>query len=231
MNPLPQDKEIAAKAFPTAQGERITILDSIRGIALLGILIMNIPFFGLPDPAGESPIPLNEIGTINEKIWIIVNGFLDGTQRALFSLLFGAGMLLFIERLESRTTGMEPAEYFIRRQLWLIVFGLFNAYVLLWVGDILFSYGVCGIILFAFRKLSIKALILSAIFSMVLMTVYDNVTLSRTKAIISKGERIALMDSSKLTEEQNDALQDMKALKMKYSPEHLKAEMKTVLKK
>ena len=140
---------------PTQKTERIILLDSLRGIAVLGILIMNIPFFGLPDPAGYNPVALDEIGTINEKIFIIVNGYIDGTQRAMFSMLFGAGILLFVSRLETRAEGLKPADYFLRRQLWLLAFGLFNAYVLLWPGDILFPYGVCGIILFVFRKMKI----------------------------------------------------------------------------
>ena len=223
--------DINTNSITPGTADRITILDSLRGIAVLGILIMNIPFFGLPDPAGYNPVAMNEIGTINEKIYIIVNGYLDGTQRAIFSMLFGAGILLFVSRLEKRLKGIRPAEYFIRRQLWLIVFGLFNAYILLWPGDILFPYGICGIIMFVFRKLSVKFLILAAGICLLLMTVRENVDLYRKKEKIEIGERVALQDSLKTTEEEKANLEEMRKMKELHTPESVRSEMKTVLKK
>ena len=143
-------------AAPVSQQERIIILDSLRGIAILGILMMNIPGFGLPAPVSYGdPSVLQETG-INFKTWYFIDWFLEGSQRGLFSMLFGAGMILFISRLEKRTDGLWPADYFFRRQLWLLVFGLFNAFVLLWFWDILFQYAICGMILFVFRRLSPK---------------------------------------------------------------------------
>ena len=139
MEPYSNAPTIAA---PVNQGERIVIIDSLRGIALLGILLMNIPYFALPDPAEDNLTLLKEIGTINEKVWYFITWFLDGTQRAIFSMLFGAGVILFITRLGKRVDGMSTAEYFMRRQLWLLVFGLFDAFVLLWSGDILFEYAI-----------------------------------------------------------------------------------------
>ncbi|MBS4064245.1 MAG: hypothetical protein KGZ74_06775, partial [Chitinophagaceae bacterium] len=127
-------------ATPVSQTERIVLIDSLRGIALLGILLMNMPYFGLPEPAFDNLVLMNEMGTINQKVWYFINMVPEGTQRAIFSTLFGAGIILFISRLEKRMEGMMPAEYFIRRQLWLVVFGLFNAFILLWPGDILFQY-------------------------------------------------------------------------------------------
>lgn len=146
----------AGSAAPVNQSERIIILDALRGIALLGILLMNIPYMGLPDPSFDHLLLRNEMGTINEKVWWLVNWIPEGTQRAIFSMLFGAGIILFITRLEKRTEGMWPAEYFLRRQLWLLVFGLFNAFILLWPGDILFQYAIIGIVAFVFRRLSVK---------------------------------------------------------------------------
>jgi uncharacterized protein len=204
-------------AAPVGQSERIILLDSLRGIALLGILLMNIPFFGLPDPASFNPKPMHEVGTLNEQILFIVFWIFEGTQRAIFSMLFGAGILLFISRLEKRTEGMAPAEYFIRRQLWLIVFGLFNGYVLLWSGDILFGYGVIGIIVFAFRKLSPKNLLIAAFVCLALHTARENLDFFRDKSTISNGEAIARLDSTKvrLTEPQKEELAAMKDLREK----------------
>jgi uncharacterized protein len=145
---------------PVGQEQRIIILDSIRGFAILGILLMNIPGFGYP--SGGDPSVMNEFGTINFKVWHFVDWFPEGTQRAIFSMLFGAGILLFIGGKEKRLEGMLPADYFFRRQLWLIVFSLIDVFILLWPGDILLDYACLGMIMFAFRNLSARALLLGA---------------------------------------------------------------------
>ncbi len=102
-------------AAPVAEPERIIILDSLRGIAILGILLMNIPSFGLPGVVGNDPSVLNERG-INYSTWYLVNWIPEGTQRAIFSMLFGAGTLVFVSRLEKRAPRLMPAELFLRRR-------------------------------------------------------------------------------------------------------------------
>ena len=66
-------------AAPVQQTERIDILDCLRGIAILGILLMNIPSFSLPGVIGHDPSTLNEFGTINYHLWYVVNWAFDGT--------------------------------------------------------------------------------------------------------------------------------------------------------
>lgn len=95
-NPSPKPVSYAA---PVAQTERIVILDSLRGIAILGILLMNVPGYGFPHIATSDPSIHNETGK-NFYTWYFIDGILEGSQRALFSMLFGAGLLLFINRLE-----------------------------------------------------------------------------------------------------------------------------------
>ncbi len=85
-------------AAPVSQEERIVLLDSLRGIAILGILLMNIPGFALPDPVYHDPSVLNEWGSLNFKAWYYIDWIFEGTQRALFSMLFGAGIILFVSR-------------------------------------------------------------------------------------------------------------------------------------
>ncbi|MCW3089464.1 MAG: hypothetical protein JWP81_533 [Ferruginibacter sp.] len=218
-------------AAPVAQEERIVIIDSLRGIALLGILMMNMPYFALPDPAADNLVLNNELGTVNEKTWYFINWFLEGSQRGIFSLLFGAGIILFITRLEKRVEGIMTAEYFIRRQLWLLVFGLVNAFVLLWPGDILFEYAILGIVAFAFRRLPGKTLLIAAFLCLVLMTIRENVDLHRHKNKISKGEAIARLDTTttKLTDQQKDELGVMTGLKEKSAIEGQRKEMENNL--
>src|SRR5689334_14162518 len=148
---------------PVQQSERITLLDSLRGFAILGILLMNIPLFALPVNVGYDPTVYNEGGTINFYVWYVVDWLFSGTQRALFSMLFGAGIILFISRKEKTTPGLRPADYFIRRQLWLMVFSLFDVFILLWYGDILFDYACLGLVMFAFRNLPPRKLLIGAL--------------------------------------------------------------------
>ncbi len=221
-------------AAPVNQSERIIILDSLRGIAILGILLMNIPGFGLPSPAAYGDLSvLNEMGTINYKVWLGIELSVAGSQRALFSMLFGAGMILFLTNKEKKSDGLMPAEYYFRRQLWLLVFGLFNAFVLLWFWDILFHYAFCGMILFAFRRLSPKALIIAAIVCLGFQTVRDNVSFCRDKKVIATGEMIAKMDTSitKLTDDQKSELGAMTEIKEKSSAEGRKKDMEKSLRK
>lgn len=215
-------------AAPVAQQDRIVIIDSLRGIALLGILLMNIPYFALPEPAFDNLTLNNEMGTINQKVWYFINWFLEGSQRAIFSMLFGAGIILFISRLEKRVQGMMPAEYFIRRQLWLLFFGLVNAFILLWPGDILFQYAICGIIVFVFRRTPAKGLLIAAVVCLLLMTVRENRDLYKQKGVITKGEAIAKIDTTvtKLTDQQKDDLGAMTSLKERSDTAGLKKEMR-----
>ncbi|MEO5562587.1 MAG: DUF418 domain-containing protein [Chitinophagaceae bacterium] len=196
-----------AVAAPVLQSERIDIIDGLRGFAILGILLMNIPGFSLAGPAGFDPSVYNESG-INFKVWHFVEWFPEGTQRAIFSMLFGAGILLFTSRQELRVDGVKPADYFFRRQLWLMVFGLINIYVLLWWGDILFDYACYGMIMFTFRKLSPKSLLIGAGVCLLLMTARENRDLYLDKKMINKGEIVAAIDTTKttLTEQQKEDL-------------------------
>jgi uncharacterized protein len=198
---------------PVGQADRIQIIDALRGFAILGILLMNIPGFGLP--IGWDPTVRNEYGTINFKVWHFVEWFPEGTQRAIFSMLFGAGIILFISPKEKKMEGTGPVDYFLRRQLWLMVFGLFDAYVLLWWGDILFDYACYGMIMVVFRKLSPKALFIGAGISLLLMLARENRDLYQDKKIITRGEMAAAIDTSKVKlsvkqKEQITAMMDFK---------------------
>ena len=208
-------------AVPTGQQERIIILDSLRGFAILGILLMNIPGFALPSPVGGDPSVLNEWGTINFKVWNFVSWFPEGTQRAIFSMLFGAGILLFIGGKEKRLDGLLPADYFFRRQLWLIFFSLIDVFILLWWGDILLDYALLGMIMYSFRKLSPKGLLIGAGLCFIFMLARENRDLYQDKKIIHRGEMIASIDTSvtKLTVIQKEQLGAMEDYKARTTPE------------
>jgi hypothetical protein len=86
---------------PTDRDERIGMLDATRGIAVLGILIMNVTGFGLPR-SYDDPTNWGGYEGINLTTWRIVSLFFEGTMRGLFTLLFGAGALLFLQRHAAR---------------------------------------------------------------------------------------------------------------------------------
>ena len=89
-------------------------------------------------------------------------------------MLFGAGILLFVRSAQKKVEGIRPADYFFRRQLWLLVFSLFDVFILLWNGDILLDYALYGMILFTFRNLSPKKLIIAAGVCLLLMLAREN---------------------------------------------------------
>ena len=221
----------AATATPLGQEERIVLLDSLRGIAVLGILLMNIPGFGIAHSA-IFDYSLMEGGDLNYFAWYVFGpGVFEGSQRAIFSMLFGAGSIIFVTRLEKRTTALMPAELFLRRQLWLLVFGLFNAYVLLWFWDILYHYAICGIILFAFRRLKPRYLLIAAGLCLLLATARENRDLYKQKLVIAKGEKIALIDTTKvkLTDAQKEEFEAMNGLKERSKLEAKKKKMEKEL--
>jgi uncharacterized protein len=160
---------MASELAPVASDDRIGMLDTTRGIAVLGILLMNITGFGLPN-AYDDPTVWGGDSAADIAVWRVMSLLFEGTMRGLFTLLFGASALLFLERHIGRSTDLRPADLYFRRTLWLIVFGLVNGYVLLWSGDVLFYYGVAGLALFVFRNLSAKRLLAIAAALMILQT-------------------------------------------------------------
>lgn len=148
---------------PTKKSERIDSLDILRGIALLGILLMNIIGFGMIYQAYGDPTIMGGAEGWNLRVWIMNSMFFEGTMRALFSMLFGVGMVLMTMRMEKKGGGIEVADIYYRRTIWLLIFGLIHAYLILWPGDILFAYGLFGLFLFPFRKTSPKKLIIAAL--------------------------------------------------------------------
>ena len=201
--------------IPTATQERITLLDSLRGVAVLGILIMNIPGFSLPYAQIFDPAVKDEMQGVNFYAFYLPELILEGTQRAMFSLLFGASIVLFLTRLEKKMDGLKVAEYFVRRQLWLLVFGLFNAYIILLYWDILFHYALLGMILFAFRSVSPKGLIIAAIICMFIATARENIRHYQDYRTIKNGLAIEKIDTTKtkLTSLQLEQRASMQAIK------------------
>ncbi len=148
---------------PVTAMERIRSLDVLRGVALLGILLMNIAGFGLVFMAYIDPTVQGGAEGKDLFVWIVSNMFFEGTMRALFSMLFGVGMVLMTSRMIGRGGGLEVADIYYRRTIWLLIFGIVHGYLILWVGDILFAYGLWGLFLFPFRNTKPKKLLIAVI--------------------------------------------------------------------
>jgi uncharacterized protein len=131
------------------QTDRIVSIDLLRGLAVLGILIMNIQHFSMPTAAYINPSAYGDLTGLNKWVWIISHILASGKFMSIFSMLFGAGILLFTQRAELK--GLNSAVLHYRRMGWLLLFGLMHAY-LLWTGDILVSYSLCGMLVFLFRN-------------------------------------------------------------------------------
>lgn len=147
---------MTATAAPVTQAERIDSLDVLRGFALLGILVMNIMSFSMPFSAYFNPSSFGDMTGANYWVWFFSHLLFDQKFMTIFSMLFGAGIILFTDRAKER--GSSPAALHYRRTFWLLVLGAIHAY-LLWYGDILVLYALCALIIYLFRRLSPKVLL------------------------------------------------------------------------
>ncbi|MDJ0910297.1 MAG: DUF418 domain-containing protein [Woeseiaceae bacterium] len=164
-NTIAQAEASAGTLAPIAGGERKEFLDTLRGIALFGILLMNINGMGLPMAYNDPSIYGGAEGA-NLVTWVTANLFFEGTMRGLFSLMFGAGIILITSRAEARGSGIEVADIYYRRTLWLFLFGLVHGWLILWPGDILYTYALCGLFLFVFRHAKPRTLIILGVLAL-----------------------------------------------------------------
>jgi uncharacterized protein len=141
----------------TTGGEaRLITLDAMRGFAVMGILAMNIIAFAMPQWAYVTPLAYGGEALADRIAWFFSYVFIDGKMRGLFSLLFGASMMLIIERADAKQESAAKVHY--TRMLWLALFGLAH-YFFIWFGDILFLYASVGCIAFLFRNWEPRRLI------------------------------------------------------------------------
>ena len=137
-----------SEAGPVAQGARIDSIDVLRGVALLGILVMNVQSFAMPQAAYFNPTAYGDLEGANLYVWVAGRMLADQKFMTIFSMLFGAGIVLMAGRAEARGDGRQ-VHY--RRMGWLLVIGLLHAH-LFWSGDILFLYAVCGMLVSPLRR-------------------------------------------------------------------------------
>ena len=141
-------------AAPVSQAERIESIDVLRGVAMLGILVMNVQTFAMPQAAYFNPTAYGDLTGANRYVWIAGRMLADQKFMTIFSILFGAGIVLMTGRAEARG---DARRVHYRRMRWLMVIGLLHGH-LLWWGDILFHYAVCGMLVYPLRRQSPRRL-------------------------------------------------------------------------
>lgn len=214
---------------PVTKINRIAALDILRGIALLGILLLNIPEFSLPQRYSEAF--RSDTGNVNFWIRAVVLTLFEGKMRALFSIIFGAGILLFI--MNKNTPATTSTRLFYTRMFWLILFGLADAHLLLWSGDILYYYGVIGLIAFLFRKLKPAILIwaipiVTVVEFAVQTSFYQDIREKRLNYItVSKELKAGQSPDAK----QKKALADWRDIELSFMPNEKDIEEKTIIMK
>ena len=158
-----------SSAGPVARADRISSMDVLRGFALMGILLMDIAGFGMSE--WNNDFPLETVKPVfhgphwllNTVLWFAVWMVAKGKMRALFSMLFGAGAILMTRRAEARGVGIQTADLWLRRNMWLMLIGALHAH-LVWVGDILYFYGLAGLlVLFPCRNLRVRTLLVAGV--------------------------------------------------------------------
>jgi len=138
---------------PPQPAPRILALDALRGIAVIGIVGMNVLAFALPGPAYYNPLSFGGTGPADYWVWLASFVFIEDKFRTLFAMLFGAGCLILIER-----AGEKPWRAHYARMFVLFAIGLVHA-VLLASNDVLRAYALAGLALPLLAGLSARALV------------------------------------------------------------------------
>ena len=215
-------------AAPVSAAERFESLDVLRGVAVLGILVMNIYAFALPFAAYSNPLVMGGLEWYNLATWFTTHVLFDQKFMSIFSMLFGAGIVLMMNRLESR--GASFRAIFFRRQFWLLIIGALHAY-LLWFGDILFFYAATGVAVYLFRHRSPRALLLTGLVFLLAGLLMLQGTSRFMVALEQEAQPLAAARESgeTLTAEQQGTLDDWEQLRQTFAPTEaeLRAEVET----
>lgn len=156
MTTMTRQRVDGATHSPPAQvpRTRLDVLDVLRGFAILGIFLINIPLMSSLQMDFGTAANLSGLDAIAQTFTDL---YFEGTQRGMLQMLFGAGMILLTAKAVSPDGPVSVADTYLRRNMWLVLFGLLHIFVVRWGYDILHVYGLAALFLFTFRKLSAPA--------------------------------------------------------------------------
>ncbi|CAN5281663.1 DUF418 domain-containing protein [soil metagenome] len=167
---------------------RIAVLDILRGIAILGILFMNINDMGQSLFASFDDVRHLGWSATDQVAWACREVFANGTARCLLEMLFGAGMVILTTRAAEAAGHIQVLGRYYARNLILLGFGLVHVFILLWPGDILHSYGIAALLAFLFARLPGRWLVVLGLNMAILIAlggVNDIVTANRNRSAVA----------------------------------------------
>lgn len=185
-------------------GHRFTVSNVLWGVTVLGLLLVGIKAFGLTSDQIDELWRGPHGGSYQLLKWTHV--LFDNAMPPLAALLFGAGLLPFLNRPKT-TTGFALPELYIRAMLWLLLYGIINAFILLSVNDILFHFGIVAVFMFPLQRVSARGFLIAAIVTALFFSGkgYWNYTDQRAKytkyqkvvALEKKNKKVKLTDEQK----------------------------------
>ena len=152
---------------------RYDVIAALRGFALFGVLWVNTTGHALSHFAINDPTAGGGMDALNFGAWLGTSVFIEGCMRGLFSLLFGASVILITRRAAAPEDSLLGGDLYFRRNLWLMVFGLVHGFLLLMPGDILYTYALCGMVLFVFRLASVRTLLALSCLCLVIVSAVE----------------------------------------------------------
>jgi len=172
-------KEKPVFVGPILPAKRIISLDALRGVAIMGVLAANIQIFSMIKAAEFNPTAFGDMTGINYVIAMLTHILVCRKFWTIFTMLFGAGIVLMTEKIESR--GGNPAKRHYPRMIWLFVIG--SAYVYIFApAEILSYYAICGLFAYFCRKLSARKLLIYGLICLFLPSLLDISMQVRTRS-------------------------------------------------
>ncbi|MEM9415131.1 MAG: DUF418 domain-containing protein [Planctomycetota bacterium] len=157
--PSPATPTPGSPLAPTAGSQRIVSIDVLRGVVLLGILVMNVSFMGWPEAWAMDSLRFVDDRPIERGLWWLAEVFANMKMMSIFSLLFGAGVVMMADR--ALAAGRSSAGLHYKRMGWLLLIGLVHLF-LMWYGDILVLYALVGSVAYLLRRLPVVWLLVIA---------------------------------------------------------------------
>ncbi|MDP6541570.1 MAG: DUF418 domain-containing protein [Phycisphaerales bacterium] len=185
---------------PVSLKERIGSLDVLRGVAVLGILLMNSVCFSMVFAAYENPTVYDDLSGTGWWVWLSLHLIADQKFIAIFSILFGAGVCIFTDRADAKSHNVWPLQ--ISRMGWLLLIGIVHAYCI-WYGDILVTYAVAGVVLASLRKWDPKRLFILGAISLGIVTLLINHMFGMTVSHLPEEVIAEMRSTADLTSEVN----------------------------